>query len=195
MELNVNDSRLLNEPTRDTVLAIISELGAGEFAILIRDDDYFVQTRCNDDETWSLEYRDGSAEKHFGADPENTTRENARTVFAAFFDGSNIASLLPWGFADLSATEPEEGEVEYNGIIMDAEWPAQIEAAQGITSVSIAGLLYERVPFGSERNMQTKGLANCGDCGTLPQQLHVPDCDVEQCPKCFQQWLSCNCQR
>lgn len=193
MELNVNDSKLLDEPTRDIVLATIHELDVDEFAILIRDDDHFVQTRRNDDETWSLEYRDGSAEKHFGADPENTKRENACNVFAAFFDGSDIASLLPWEFVDSSATEPEEGEVEYNGIIMDADWPAQIEAAQDIKSVSIAGVLYERIPFGSEKNRQTKGLANCGDCGTLQEQLHVPDCDVEQCPKCFQHLLSCDC--
>ena len=193
MKLNVDDTKLLNDPSRDVVLAVIDELEVDEFAILMRDDDHFVQTRCNDDETWSLEYREGSAEKHFGTNPEDTTRQNAREVFAAYFDGSDIASLLAWEFVDSSPTEPEEGEVEYNGVIMDADWPAEIEAAQNIKSISIAYVLHKRIPFGQEKNMPTEGLANCGDCGSLPGQLHVPDCDVEQCPKCFEQLISCGC--
>lgn len=193
MELNVNDTSLRDDPARDDILTAIDKLDTEEFAILIRDDSHFVQTRCNDDETWSLEYRDGSPEKHFGTDPDETTRVDARDAFAAFFDGSDIASMLPWELVDSTPTEPGEGEVEYNGVIMDAEWPAQIEAAQAIKTISISGTLYKRISFGREKDMPTRGLPNCGDCGAVQGQLHVPDCDIEQCPKCFGQLVSCDC--
>jgi len=35
----------------------------------------------------------------------------------------------------------------------------------------------------------------CHDCGTAPGDLHRPDCDVERCPRCLQQLISCDCPR
>lgn len=36
-------------------------------------------------------------------------------------------------------------------------------------------------------------LRNCGDCGVAPGALHHPGCDMEQCPRCSGQSISCNC--
>ena len=34
----------------------------------------------------------------------------------------------------------------------------------------------------------------CPDCGTPVGDRHKPGCDVERCPKCFQQKLFCGCK-
>jgi hypothetical protein len=33
----------------------------------------------------------------------------------------------------------------------------------------------------------------CGDCGTPPGGLHHPGCDLEMCPRCRRQLISCGC--
>jgi hypothetical protein len=34
---------------------------------------------------------------------------------------------------------------------------------------------------------------DCGDCGVHPGQLHKAGCDIEQCPLCGRQRMSCSC--
>ena len=194
MYLNINDSRLIENPTCEAVLEAVRQLQQEEYAILDRGGEHYVQTRWNEDETWSLEYRQGSADLHFGTDPESTTLEQVCQAFEAFFKGEDLASLLDWELLDLEASEPEEEEIEYDGMIMDADWPAAIEAAQELKSFSIAGVVYERIPFGQEQNQPTEEMDNCGACGVRNGLLHVPGCDIEQCPCCREQLTSCACE-
>lgn len=56
------------------------------------------------------------------------------------------------------------------------------------------GLPIKRVKYGNEPDdWGAKSGKPCGDCGCPPKTFHHPGCDVETCPVCFGQSLSCGC--
>lgn len=74
---------------------------------------------------------------------------------------------------------------------MIPEWEQKIEAAQKLTTQLVNGVAMLRIPYGSET--QQWGEGSCHDCAVEKGQLHVPGCDVEQCPACGGQIISCDC--
>ena len=55
-----------------------------------------------------------------------------------------------------------------------------------------------QVRFGDEQYLQDAFAAGwleerCGDCGVERGGYHHPGCDVEECPLCRTQLLSCDC--
>lgn len=81
--------------------------------------------------------------------------------------------------------------VTYRGVRMVSYWPKQIRAAQKRTRLTIA---LPRVRYGDEKHDWKADKLPCHDCGVVKGQFHVPSCDVEECPSCGWQLLSCDCE-
>src|SRR5262245_16401971 len=77
---------------------------------------------------------------------------------------------------------------------MHPDWPKKIEAAQQVTYYVIDGQAFPRIRFGDEPGDWGADSHPCHDCGVVKGQFHVgPICDIEHCPKCGGQVISCDC--
>lgn len=55
-----------------------------------------------------------------------------------------------------------------------------------------AGTAFPLLRYGQERGWK-RGPARCGDCGVRRGGLHHLGCDVQRCPRCLGQLISCDC--
>src|SRR5262249_14094682 len=52
---------------------------------------------------------------------------------------------------------------------------------------------YDRIKNGEEKRYGAIEPWPCHDCGVAHGGYHHPGCDVEECPRCGRQLISCNC--
>lgn len=79
--------------------------------------------------------------------------------------------------------------ITFRGREILADWPERLKAAQRQTTV----MDKERIRFGSEEQDWGAGRGPCHDCVAEKGEFHVPGCDVERCPVCRGQIISCSC--
>ncbi len=87
----------------------------------------------------------------------------------------------------------EKRFVMYNGRKVIEGWPEQIAAAQQQTTYLIGGEEHPRVRYGDEADDWNADEEPCHDCLAVKGQYHVPGCDVEECPVCGGQAITCGC--
>ena len=73
-------------------------------------------------------------------------------------------------------------------------WPEKIMAAQEVTHIEFEGREVSRVRYGKEKGDWDAANIPCHDCRVLNGEFHVPSCDVEECPVCGEQFISCACK-
>jgi hypothetical protein len=58
----------------------------------------------------------------------------------------------------------------------------------------IGGTDYEPIRWGDEKGYPFGDMTErCGDCNVPKGAVHHHGCDLEQCPNCYSQALSCGC--
>ena len=61
-----------------------------------------------------------------------------------------------------------------------------------LEALSLDEVPYRRRRWGHEHRWpRTRG--RCGDCNVLPDQLHHLGCNIEECPVCNHQLITCGC--
>ena len=68
----------------------------------------------------------------------------------------------------------------------------------GCVEIEVDGEWYPRIRVGRPGDLaygyrEFHRGDRCGDCGAQFGQFHHPGCDMEACPKCGNQLLSCDC--
>ncbi len=87
--------------------------------------------------------------------------------------------------------------VYFNEVFMPKDLRDEIVDEQTKPTLIIDGKEYLRIRFGDADEWTDIDLNYsvhpCHDCGVIKGQVHLLDCDMERCPRCKEQLISCEC--
>jgi len=73
-------------------------------------------------------------------------------------------------------------------------WGQRLAGDQLVLSLEDAdGEMHSRIPYGPIGDGFGDGVRICHDCAANPGQFHALGCDMERCPICGGQLISCSC--
>jgi hypothetical protein len=72
----------------------------------------------------------------------------------------------------------------------EQHWRQKLDDEQTYTTVVICGQDFARVRYGDDH---VNARERCHDCGCEHGEIHYWGCDVEICPRCRGQMLTCIC--
>jgi hypothetical protein len=79
--------------------------------------------------------------------------------------------------------------MSWNG--KESRWSGDKRPVKNPTHFGINGQEYERVRYGEgEEDLK---FPKCGDCGVPRGAFHLIGCDLEPCPRCGSQAITCDC--
>jgi len=99
-------------------------------------------------------------------------------------------------------SEFRENMVVYRGQELPKDYPLEIVTGQKYNGMRIGvkgnykfykRYIYGNDPFSDSKNEDIQKV--CDDCGVEIGEIHVSYCDLETCPICCEQLLSCTCQK
>ena len=76
---------------------------------------------------------------------------------------------------------------------MDETWKRRLWEAQKETTIIIGERTLARIRYGREGREWGHASRPCHDCEATEGQYHVRGCDVERCPACRRQMITCGC--
>ena len=87
------------------------------------------------------------------------------------------------------------GLVKYRGHWMRCDFAEKLNKDQEARTYGHDGRDYTRIPYGSERDVDWGAdVQPCHDCSAVKGELHAKGCDVERCPVCGGQVITCPCK-